>query len=834
MAAHLQPTDDQIDQVLMLLGIARDEAIQRLKGNNNNVEQAVNEYYDNPNGGNKYRWDETQFSNDQDGYSNNQGICEEGIKISEYLRELNEFEAFDIHAPDDHGPFGPRFDGVGAPSRPPSRTSHNKSPLGKIIDLTAEHAAANPSMSTNHDYDTEMQQALAASAAEAGIAPQETGITGTDQVYFGPATRQQNEYEQGQWAMVPLGKSAVQEILLDPEPAQRMRGEDIPAFLKPSVKNHRVGALLTIFHEIPVTRGLFLNTPDSDMHYGYDREWWTGKPIEPAENQPLKDTTADRELQRLMAFLDKTERSYGSVEALLNHPDIVKEMRRISNESPEAAVLEVWRKELEDSNPGMVRQIYSTGVDSEREETSKEFAILEMCLPPKDSMQETIYDIADEVLWRELQPLELADSPYLSRIAEVFTFKIDGGDETKSIEVPLEWYPDRYLQTGRQAALDMRINKLQIQEELHRMTRLEDRLAHAALRTGKIVKVQDLFKASLKHDESEIKEEEEGHDDDMLSEQGPSPAAEKISTELSKVVANIDKKLQALNVEKEKARQTFRELSKLYTEQSREPDAPKLKRYTLRGVSTTKSTMYICRRAEGDLIDMETDDGQPKGHIDQWWRINYASWGENPVTVEKTTTEKVLEAAKSDSKNTLLVYASEKAMDHPHIALPKSLETFVKWDNSSFKKELTDAEAPQTVGASSQVVGPSSPSKRKWHESSLHDQENHGVQVSERELPGEIWNGDAGPSSMNDTFAPNGNDKHEVIVGIDPSLLMKQDNYSGQEMQERTGIPMLSGRPMGKEKEATIDSMDLDHVVEDADVVGESAAVKRVGFADQR
>lgn len=798
MAAHLQPTDDQIDQVLMCIpGIARDEAIQRLKGNNNNVDQAVNEYFDNPEGGSKYRWDETQFSNDQDGYSNNQGI------------------SFDIHAPDDHGPFGPRFDGVGAPSRPPSRTSHNKSPLGKVIDLTAEHAAANPSMSMNHDYDTEMQQALAASAAEAGIAPQETGITGTDQAYFGPATRQQSEYEQGQWAMVPLGKSAVQEILLDPEPAQRVRGQDVPAFLKPSVKNHRLGAFLTILHEIPVTRNLFLNTTDSDMHYGYDREWWSGKPIEPAENQPLKDTTADREIQRLMAFLDKTERSYGSVEALINHPDVIKEMRKGSNVSPEAAVLEVWRNEFQDNNPRMVQQIYSTGVDSEKEESTKQFAILELDLPPKDSMQETIYDIADEVLWRELKPLELEGSPFLSRIAEVFTIRIDGGEEHKSIDVPLEWYPDRYLKTGRQAALDMRIKKYEVQEELDRMIRLEDRLAHAALRTGKIVKVQDLFKASLRHDEAEIKEEGEEFDDDILSEQHPSPAAVKISAELSKVVASIDKKLLALNVEMEKARQTFRELSKLYTEQSAEPDAPKLKKYTLRGVSTTKSTMYICQRAEGDLIDMDADNNEPKGPIDQWWRINYASWGDNPVTVEKTTTEKVLEAAKSESKNTLLVYASEKAMNYPPIALSKTLETFVKWDNSSFKKELTDAEAPQTVNDNSQA-------------------ENHGVQVSERELPNEAWNGDAGPSSMNDTFAPNGNDKHEVIVGIDPSLLMKNDQYSGQEMQERTGIPMLSGRPMSKEKDATIDSMDLDHVVEDADVVGESAAVKRVGFADQR
>lgn len=53
----------------------------------------------------------------------------------------NYFAAFDIHAPDDRGPYPAQYDGIGAPSRPPSRTSHNKSPLSNVIDLTAEHAA---------------------------------------------------------------------------------------------------------------------------------------------------------------------------------------------------------------------------------------------------------------------------------------------------------------------------------------------------------------------------------------------------------------------------------------------------------------------------------------------------------------------------------------------------------------------------------------------------------------------------------------------------------------------------------------------------------------------
>lgn len=45
--------------------------------------------------------------------------------------------------------------------------------------------------------------------------------------------------------------------------------------------------------------------------------------------------------------------------------------------------------------------------------------------------------------------------------------------------------------------------------------------------------------------------------------------------------------------------------------------------------------MYICRRAEPDLMDMNlANDGLPTNGGDQWWRINYAPVGSSPVTVE--------------------------------------------------------------------------------------------------------------------------------------------------------------------------------------------------------
>lgn len=92
-----------------------------------------------------------------------------------------------------------------------------------------------------------------------------------------------------------------------------------------------------------------------------------------------------------------------------------------------------------------------------------------------------------------------------------------------------------------------------------------------------------------------------------------------------------------LNSQKEKARETLRELSKLYTEASSDPTEPPTHKYTLRGVSTTKSTMYIRRKAEIDLIDMGLEYDGVSSDGDQWWRIEYRSSGSNPVIVEVIT-----------------------------------------------------------------------------------------------------------------------------------------------------------------------------------------------------
>lgn len=70
-----------------------------------------------------------------------------------------------------------------------------------------------------------------------------------------------------------------------------------------------------------------------------------------------------------------------------------------------------------------------------------------------------------------------------------------------------------------------------------------------------------------------------------------------------------------------------------------------------------------------------------------------------------------------ETKNPLLVYATEVALDTPRMALPAELERFVKADNKSFRQELNRETTELKRPGSAE---PMSPSKRK-HRSDTPD-----------------------------------------------------------------------------------------------------------------
>src|SRR3569833_754378 len=167
-----------------------------------------------------------------------------------------------------------------------------------------------------------MERAMAESRAMSGMqSPQETGLTQPDNLpFFGPATK--DAYDPNQWAMVTTSKQSP-----EPGPSGRKRGEGQPAFLRCRWFGwvvFRLGGILTILHAIPSARNVLVelgSTPPAG--YGSSSERWKGNPIirpaAPSDVQWGATAEADfaEELHRLMAFLDSTDRSYGTADGLL-------------------------------------------------------------------------------------------------------------------------------------------------------------------------------------------------------------------------------------------------------------------------------------------------------------------------------------------------------------------------------------------------------------------------------------------------------------------------------------------------------------------------------------
>ncbi len=416
-------------------------------------------------------------------------------------------------------------------------------------------------MTTNDFPDADLQKALAQSVQECGLPPQEYGVTNSNNLHIGPATRE--DYNFNEWQMVHIPNTEPQEARPHPNAEDRKREDGTPSFLKPSSDGNRLASILTIYHEIPLAREIFLRRADLLPDYGHDPEWWAGKAITGTKEARrsvgggLSDGVVSREgrevfheLQRLMAFLDKTERSYGSTEPLAN----LSFLKRAAPGDIESKFFEAWKFAQRD-NPAL-NSLFSGAVqptgDAVAEDVdtgAKDFAILDLKLPNVNESEEysTIYDLTDKMLWAH-SGLDVSTSAYLTHVADIVGFRLVGNELSRSVIIPEIWFPDRYLEAGRGAALDMRMQKAEIRASIMKLQNLESMLTYFTLPGGKRLKVQDLFNVSLMHDaEPTVEDVVNGVDPNTLdTDMNTEPrVGDKIdvSAELQKIMTSINKKL---------------------------------------------------------------------------------------------------------------------------------------------------------------------------------------------------------------------------------------------------------------------------------------------------
>ncbi|KAI9721532.1 MAG: hypothetical protein M1812_002294 [Candelaria pacifica] len=650
--------------------------------------------------------------------------------------------AFNIHSESSLGPsiFAP------APSRPPSRVNNRET-----IDLTAEHAAADPSKSlTVEEREAEdMKQAMELSMS--GSFPQETGVTGGTE--FGPATKEY--YDNHNWAMTVSGSA--HEITLNPEPADRKLEGDQPAFLKPSVSGQYLAPLLTILHSIPLANETLVFRDLVLPEYGQENEWWDGTAVKLPKIVDLakgwSDDDGDEiiyETQRLMAFLSMTERAYGSVKVLAHLKNVAdhNEGKAVAN------YLQAWqeavtRKSPENPSTSLFCSIGTRHPFDGSQMNRQPFVSLDVHID-EDIAEKgfTLYDALDDIIWAEAQSEQDTAEVFLESIGEVFTMRLIRQHQSKSsidVRIPAVWYPDRYLKSCKETASRMRTQKIDLVKQIAKLEQQRARLMeyHHPSRIGKgqSMDAGKLLQTAIGYFEQpcQPKVHVSGPDMDEDMEMGslhPVMSHAELAGQLKAISDRVTRKLQLLDHQKEIVRAELRKLSAMLTEPSSDPEKPPHHLYTLRGVSTEPHITYVLRPLEATTAD-RTPDAVARGW--QWWKLSYFTTETKPMSKtasppykssssyfltesalralnlstktakkssygssssdssqanivthfeQKVSEVQVLRAAKVESRTVLLVYASEKAVRCNTEELPLPLQNFVRADNLAFSSEL--------------------------------------------------------------------------------------------------------------------------------------------------
>ncbi|KAK5229766.1 hypothetical protein LTR72_001298 [Exophiala xenobiotica] len=616
-------------------------------------------------------------------------------------------------------------------SRPPSRTDHGRS----FVDLSSVHAEAFASDAKTLREEEEMndptiQRAMAESLRQT-LPAQENGVTSTG-AQFGPAQREY--YEPSNWALTTF--STAREIIDHPPPSKRRRIDDEPAFLRGPKETDYLAPLLTIYHSIPLAREAML-MPSLKIHaYGHENSWWSGTTDENVKALSTDSTLRiDRdecnvlaEVQCLMAFLDRTDRAYGSVDALAD----LQKVRRSDDSSSFLRAMQAWSTAALSQDPSeQLTQVFtSTAVKDDGSGRQEENMV---CVEPyiNPALGQTLVDILDTTVWDDERGN--IDDVWIDHAAEIFTIRIrdpNPGKAGLNLNLDPVWYPDRYMHKCREATMQIRKQLQHIRREIEQCTAIQRRWDIAKVPDNRVLMTREVLDAAAKASAGVIGKKSSSHGlfegQGATSEDTVSPTdVEEVRHELQSILQRIEQKSQQLEQRKAGLRLTMRQIASQLTRPTPEsPDLPRCK-YTLQGVSTKPNITYV-RRPSQDLLHLDDEESSSEDPESQWWKMAWlqdadgtaapvagpntreqaeagqnnalspsaaAADGSRPYTVLKVTEKEVLEAVRSEHQSVLLVYANENAMRFKGSELSLPLRRFVERDNQAFSEELREEES---------------------------------------------------------------------------------------------------------------------------------------------
>lgn len=328
---------------------------------------------------------------------------------------------------------------------------------------------------------------------------QESGLIGNSNPVFGPATKEY--YDTAQWAMVPTAT----EVIPDPIASQRKREEGQPAILKPSPRFNYLPALIAILHSIPLYRNALLASEVTQRSYWMGDEWWKGNPALPArvidtsERKAVYGLDILYETQRLMAFLDKSDRAYATVSSMLEL-DAWKESRPKMDDDDDDMLkfLLLWSEALEAQVPGaqldgLLRSVINLGDDQVPN------FILDATIVREGSRRElSLYDVLDDHLFSTP-----AGTAHVANISKVLILRLTSATTNAQglgCRIPATLYVDRYMESNKPVIDGMLHQMKQHEDEIKNLDMLVQELKFHTPNKDKVKPVETLklLKTSMK------------------------------------------------------------------------------------------------------------------------------------------------------------------------------------------------------------------------------------------------------------------------------------------------------------------------------------------------
>ena len=500
------------------------------------------------------------------------------------------------------------------------------------------------------------------------------------------------------------------ECIQNPDAANRAREPGVPAFLKPTPQAHYLPALLTILQSIPMAKEALLARDLELPDYGANSDWWDGNPIQTSKVVFVDIPSADSEYadlifetQRLMAFLEQTDRAYGSVQNLL-HAKAVRD----GGNRPAADFLKAWQDAMKEARPNdPLNEIFTSTAVNDPLEAAKgqpqTAPLTEFQIPVTQQVLDlggTLYDALDEMVWPED---EGDDVPSVHvQVGEILVARVTSNCQDVvgiGLDVPASFYPDRYFESSISAVQQMRAERISLLSTINQVSQMQAKLSlvenpsDAAKPISGIALVDKAKEYFARTGQKESIARSTGGDEMLVDIETGSGLFTygTVADELQHVLEEVAVKHSALEQAKQSAKQRVREVTRSYREPNTHPDSTNLHRYTLRGASTDPSVVYVLANPNTteDLLDTAQDDWQ-------WWRLSYDQSSDHPVRSERVEQAEVLRAAKGDSDEVLLVYASDNAVAYPTEPISSRLRNFVRTDNLAFTRELEQASRRST------------------------------------------------------------------------------------------------------------------------------------------